>query len=115
MVNNKYIIEDGEVIGVEGEKHVKEYWFNFNHTDLKVLVTSEPTDSNGEKYHNFYIISDRFKQEPLNNLDVQEPSEIVQKWTEEELLRFMEERAIAFYLWNKYGRDYSIDSEEIPQ
>jgi len=114
MTKQKYIIEDGEVIGVKGEQHIKEYWFNFNGVDLKVLVTSEPKDSNGEKYHNFYIISQMFKQEPLNNLDIQEPSEIIEKMSEDKLLRFMEERAISFYLWYKYNRDYSITSEEIP-
>jgi hypothetical protein len=112
-MENKYIIEDGEVFGVEGEEIIKECWFNFNGLDFKVLVTSDPKDSNGEKYHNFYVISDMFKKEPLNNLDVQEPSEIIEKMTEKELLRFMEERAISFYLWYKYNRSYSIDSEQI--
>jgi len=114
-MKNNYIIESGEVVGVEGEKHIKEYVFTYENIDFKVLVTSEPKDSNGEKYHNFYIITDIFKQEPLNNLDMQEPSEIIEKMTEKELLRLMEERAISFYLWNKYNRSYSIDSEEIPQ
>jgi hypothetical protein len=114
-MENEYIFEDGEPIGVKGEKTIKEKWFNFNNFDFKVLVTSQPKDSNGEKYHNFYIISMAFKQEPLNTLDVQEPSDIVEKMTDKELLRFMEERAIGFYLWYKYNRTYSIDSEEIPQ
>jgi len=113
-MENKYITEDGEVIGVKGEEHIKEFTFTYENNDFKVLVTSEPKDSNGEKYHNFYIITEMFKQEPLNNLDIQEPSEIIEKMTEKELLRLMEERAISFYLWYKYNRSYSINSEEIP-
>jgi hypothetical protein len=113
MEKQKYIIEDGEVLSVEGEENLKEQWFNFNGIELKVLVTSQPKDSNGEKYYNFYIISEMFKKEPLNNLDIQEPSEIIENMAEDELLRMMEERAISFYLWYKYNRSYGIDSEEI--
>jgi len=114
-MKQQYIKEYGEIVGVEGEEHIKEYVFTYENNDFKVLVTSEPIDTNGEKYHNFYIIMDMFKQEPLNNLDCQEPSEIIEKMTEGELLRFMEERAISFYLWAKYNRSYNIQSEEIPQ
>lgn len=114
-MGDKYIFDDGEVLGVEGEEHIKEYVFTYENQDFKVLVTSEPKDSNGEKYHNFYIITDIYRKEPSNNLDIQEPSEIIEKMTKEELLRLMEERAISFYLWNKYNRSYSIDSEEIPR
>jgi hypothetical protein len=115
-MENKYIIDSyGDVLGVEGEETFKSHYYHFDNRPFHVLVTSEPKDSNGEKYHNFYIITDIFKQEPLNNLDIQEPSEIIENMTEKELLRLMEERAISFYLWYKYDRSYSIDSEEIPQ
>lgn len=110
----KYIVENGEVVNVEGEEHIKEEYFNFNGVDLKVMVTSQKIDKYKEKYHNFYIISNMFKKEPLNNLDIQQPSEIIEKMTDAELLRLMEERAISYYLWYKYHRDYSVISEEIP-
>lgn len=114
MKQQKYIIENEEILGVEGEDFFKEKYFNFDGVDYRVLMTKQPKDSNGEKYHNFYIITQMFKQEPLNNLDIQEPSEIIEKMADEEILRFMEERAISFYLWYKYNRSYTIDSEEIP-
>jgi|TARA_R100001530_G_scaffold135867_1_gene114297 hypothetical protein len=113
-MKDKYIICDGEVIGVNGEKTFKEEWFRFGNIDLKVLVTKCLKDSYGEEYYNFYIITEMFKQEPINNLDIQEPYEVVDKMTEKEILRFMEERAISFYLWYKYNRDYDISSEPQP-
>lgn len=107
-MENKYIINDDEIVGVEGEEFIREEEFNFNGNYLKVLITKE------KEYYNFYIITDIFKKEPLNNLDIQEPEEIYKELSEEEVLRFIEERAINYYLWFKYNRYYSILSEEIP-
>lgn len=112
-MEQKYIIEDGFIIGVGGEEFFKEESFKFNEIELRVLITKAPLDSLKEGYYNVYIISDMFKQEPINNLDLQEPYKYIESLTEKELSRFMEERAISFYLWFKYNRDYNITSEKI--
>ena len=106
-MENKYKIENGEIIGVVGEINKTEKSFNFGNIDLRVFVTKE------KEYYNFYILNEMFKQEPLNNLDIQEPLSFIDDLSEKELIRFMEERAITFYLWYKYNRDYSILSEKI--
>ena len=103
----KYIIEDGYITGVEGEKLITERTFQYNFYEYRVMITND-----GE-YHNFYIITDKFQREPLNNLDVQEPTEVIKSMSEDDLFRFMEERAISFYLWDKYNRSYCVKSEEI--
>jgi len=106
---NEYIKENNEITGVKGEETKLIENFNFGGWDYTCLVTLE------KDYYNFYIIDEHFKQEPLNNLRLQEEKKFFDKLTEEDKHRFMEELVIQHYLWFKYNRDYSIDSEEIPE
>lgn len=109
-ITTQYIIEDDEIVGVEGEETKHSEYYNINHKDIQMLVTKE------DEYYNFYIIMHPFQQTPLNNLHCQELIPAIEEDNNtKDIKRFMEERVIAFYLWNKYNRDYSIDSEEIPQ
>lgn len=115
-MKEQYIKDEyDEVIGVKGEETFKDETFNINGMSLRTLLTKAPKDIHGEEYYNLYILTYEFKQEPLNNLDLQEPYKYIESLNEKELLRFMEERAISFYLWFKYNRTYDIQSEEIPQ
>jgi hypothetical protein len=96
----KYLYDDGEILGVEEEKTVKtEYFAKF---DTLVLVTKD-----GD-YYNIYLINDNFRQEPLNNLYLQEPTEFdIPNRMQLEIM------VISHYLWFKYGKEFTIMSENI--
>lgn len=81
---------------LKNEKFVYEKDFNFNYTDFNVLVTKE------KDYYNIYILCEMFIKEPLNTLQEQIP---INSISEEEIInpRFLEFKALEFYLWSKYG------------
>jgi len=105
----KYIKENNEIIGVNGEKTCFNETYNYENDYFTCLVTLN------DKYYNFYIIDNHFKQEPLNNLRLQEEEKIFIELSEEDKKRFIEELVISHYLWFKYNRDYTIESEEIQE
>lgn len=99
-MKNQYIINQGTIEGVEGEKTVKQ--ISFYKFDCEILITQE------KEYYNVYIIHDSFKQEPLNNLHLQEPLEFgIPSDLQCEVI------AIGFYLWNKHNKDFSITFNDI--
>lgn len=99
-MKNKYIINNGIIEGVEGEKTVKQ--IEFYQFDVEILVTQE------KEYFNIYIIHDAFIKEPMNNLHCQEPIEFgIPNDLNLELY------AIQHYLWFKHNKDFSINYEEI--
>lgn len=101
MEKEKFIIENGEVIGVDNEKTITIEDFKYNGLDLRVLVTRQPTDSYNQNYFNVYVINYMFKLEPLNCLDHQTE---VNGQTKEDFNRlFCETVAIQNYLWAVYG------------
>lgn len=100
-MKQNFIIENNNIIGVTGEKTIKDEYFNFGGYDLLVLVTKELD------FYNIYVINYYFKQEPLNCLQLQEPKEYLKSLnkTEGEYFnnQYLEIKAIEFYLWFKYG------------
>lgn len=100
-MENEFIETDGYILGVKGEKTIKEDSFNLPSGCVQVLVTEQPTDTNGEDYFNVYVIDEHFKREPINCLKQQIPKEkdTAQMFT----TAFLEMQAIEHYLWFKYS------------
>ena len=97
-MQQKFIIENEEIIGVEKERTIAQEEFNYNGC-LSVLITDE-----GE-YYNIYVIDEMFKKEPMNCLKLQEPKVDLKLKNEEEYFNKMrlEMWAIEHYLWTKYS------------
>ena len=96
MKEQKFIYENDELNGVEGEKTIKKGDFNLPCGFVEVLVT-ESTENN-EDYFNIYIIDGNFKVEPINCFKLQEPKSI-RDFSEMDL----ELMAIEHYLSFKYS------------
>lgn len=94
-----------EVNGVEGEKTINSFMFQYgmHQGNIKVLVTEQPKDSNGEEFFNIYILDDSFKIEPMNNLFLQEPKESIKNPTKYFNKMRLEMFALQHYLWRNYS------------
>lgn len=101
---------DGEIIGVENEKTINNlnFQYGFHKGNIRVLVTEQPTDSNGEDYFNIYIIDDFFKEEPLNCLFLQEPKENIKNPKEYFNKMRLEMWALQQYLWRTYSTNEKV-------
>ena len=91
MTGNVYVYFDGILEGVEGEIPI---YRELKEDGTLILVTEQPTDSNGENYFNVYFVDPMFKEEPLNNLNEQIPKENKPKdWQKYLKLRWIEYKA----------------------
>lgn len=101
MKMSKYKQTDGYIEGVVGEETVYNEDMSMGSNYLQVLVTkTRKKDSYGEKYFNVYLIDDKFKIEPLNNLNHQIPTTHKPKnWD-----MYLKERALEYFAW----RDYNV-------
>ena len=109
----KYIYdEDKNIIGVENEKHEQDFYLSVGNNLIRVLVTKE------KEYYNFYIIDEWFKQEPLNNLHLQEELKYWEMKSIKEKEQFLTEIIFNHYLWFKFNKfkfnkSFSITSEDL--
>ena len=93
----------------QGEKTIAQEVFYYENTEYKVLVTKDTKpDSNNELYYNIYVTNEYMKEEPLNNLALQEPQEAIKE--EDFNKEYCELRAIEFYLWFKYSTNEKVKS-----
>lgn len=102
----KFIIKDDEVVGVENEETIIKECFNMPSGYMEVLVTRQPTDSNGEDYYNLYVLDEYFKQEPTNCLKEQIPLEKDKERLFSKM--FLEMEAIKHYLWFRYSTNEKV-------
>lgn len=68
---NTYKYKNNEIIGVHGEKDFKV--LDFPRFNIKVVITKTLKDSYGESWFNVYLIDEKFRIKPLNNLNEQIP------------------------------------------
>ena len=126
-MNNKFVINKNteQIEAVENETTISfnTHPFRLGRSEIYVLITQQKTDTNGENYFNIYVIDDRFKIEPSNCLQLQEPTEAIKEPKEYFNNLKLEIYAINHYLWNKYSTNekvlsfdvvaYSDDGDEI--
>ena len=84
---------------------IKEYTKYLDNEEFKVYVLDD------EKYFNIHVISDRFKDEELNTLQLQEPKESVNKdyFSTQRLITYL----MDFFMWDRFynelqNEDYLI-------
>jgi len=99
MVKYKYLKGTNYIEGVTGETTVSNKDMSLGSNFLQVLVTKEnKKSSDGNRYYNIYFIDDKFKIEPLNNLQEQIPVQNKPKnWN-----TYLKERALEYFAWRDY-------------
>lgn len=86
-----------------GKKVVSEYEKYLDNEQFKVIVTYDPeADSTKETYYNIHVISERFKDDELNTLKLQEPKSAIENPKE----YFNNARMIGYlmehFIWDRF-------------
>jgi len=97
--------EYGDIKGVTGERFIKN--IPFDRFDIRVVITKTIKDSYGESYFNIYFIDEKFKIEPLNNLQENIPLEDKPKKWKDYLLKQLCE----YVIWRDYN--YNVYIKEL--
>lgn len=74
---------------------------NYNNDYYEILVLDD------KDYYNIHILNEKYKDEELNTLYLQEPKDCIniEKVTSP---IYMEKLTLQFALWDKFGKDFSI-------
>ena len=69
---------------------------------FEVIVTNEDTYSDGEKYYNVHILSEKYCKDELNTLFLQEPHSCIENPKEYFSKEYLVSRLMEHFIWDRF-------------